>query len=304
MASSVSTGTPYSVVIDKSAKEDKVGISFGTDDSGVVVSKIEPNSTISETNLKEGDRVLSIDGKSTENLTAKNSAKVLRDSVGTIEIVAESPLEIKTIAVFGASGQCGREFVKAALDAENIKIRAFVRNSSSYEEYANNPMVEVIQGDASNAEDVENAISGADVVTSFLGNVKNSLIMFQSHNNIMSAAAKMSPPPRCVMISSVGVGGSSFLIGGMLQMIGGKASFEDYEKAEKCVLDTDEKEVPYIVVRPYALNDNEAKGYKVIEGETAHFAWSISRKDVARCFLDYAGEEGDAFVGKAVNIGG
>ena len=47
-----------------------------------------------------------------------------------------------TITVFGANGNLGSHFVNQALEA-GFKIKAFVRNSSTYE-YSNNSKVEVI----------------------------------------------------------------------------------------------------------------------------------------------------------------
>ena len=158
----------------------------------------------------------------------------------------------KRVTVFGASGKVGREFVNMALDA-GYSLRAFVRNCSSFA-HADDPHVEVIEGDATNPGDVARAVAGADVITSFLGNPgKDVHIMFTATNNILTAAAAQPTPPRCLMISSVGVGGSSWLIKGMLTLIGGRAGFEDYERAEARV--RNDTAVPFVVIRPYALND-------------------------------------------------
>lgn len=193
----------------------------------------------------------------------------------------------KTIVVFGANGKVGSAFVRMAADA-GYALRAFVRTPEKFD----NPdaeTIEVVKGDATNADDVSQAIDGADVVASFLGNPypnpRNIYIMEAATDRILSAAAAQPESPRCLMISTVGAGGSSWLIKIMLQMFNGRAGFADYERAEARVRSEDL--VPRAVIRPYALNDKPATGrYTVIGGSTAHFAKPIPRPDVAKFFLD------------------
>lgn len=206
----------------------------------------------------------------------------------------------KCIAVFGATGKVGREFVKMALDS-GYSLRVLVRKRSTFE-FDNDDRVEVIEGNVTNYEDVTAVVAGSDVLVSTLGNPsRNEHIMCKAAENIMQAAAQESNSPRCLMISSVGVGGSSWLIKISLTLIGGRAGFKDYENAEACV--RGELDVPFMVVRPYALTDKPARGqYKVIKGQTAHFAKPIARKDVAKFFLDCV--EDTHLDGSCVNIGG
>jgi nucleoside-diphosphate-sugar epimerase len=217
---------------------------------------------------------------------------------------ADMESKSKTIVVFGANGKVGSAFVRLAAQA-GYPLRAFVRTPEKFD----NPdakHIELVRGDATNADDVRQAIDGADVVASFLGNPhpnpRNIFIMEAAADHIMTAAATQPEPPRCLMISSVGVGGSSWLIKLMLQMIGGKASFADYERAETRV--RAETGVPVAVIRPYALNDKPATGrYAVIGGRTAHFAKPISRPDVAKFFLDCV-EDPQWDGPQGVNLGG
>ena len=81
--------------------------------------------------------------------------------------------------------------------------------------------------------------------------------MYKSHDNILTAASKQTNIPKCILISSIGCGGTSWIIKQMLTLIGGKASFADYEKADKRI--REEKSVPFVLVRPYALTDKEGK---------------------------------------------
>jgi len=188
-----------------------------------------------------------------------------------------------TITVFGANGNLGSHFVNQALEA-GFKIKAFVRNSSTYE-YSNNSKVEVIEGNATNIEDIEKAVTKTDVIVSCLGNPKKVQIMYKSHDNILTATSKQTNIPKGILISSIGCRGTSWIIKQMLTLIGGKSSFDDYEKADKRI--SEEKSVPFVLVRPYALTDKEGRGkYYVTKKQNGTFLKSISRADVAKFMLD------------------
>ena len=207
----------------------------------------------------------------------------------------------KTVLVFGANGNVGSHFVNQALEA-GYKIKAFVRSPEKYT-LSDNPNVEVIKGDATNFEDVEKAMKGAEIVVSCLGNPlkKKIYIMDKSYEIIMLAASRQPKPPRSLMISSIGVGGSSWFVKFLLQRIGGKDGFNDFEKAEKRVLE--EKGVPFIAIRPAGLTNQMGKGkYKIIDKPTVLFPKFISRSDVAKFFVDCL--TNTSFDGKAIMIEG
>ncbi|MTB49768.1 NAD(P)-dependent oxidoreductase [Lewinella sp. W8] len=190
----------------------------------------------------------------------------------------------KTVLVFGANGNLGSHFVKQALDA-GYRIRAFVRTPEKYY-LSDNVNIEVFKGDATNYDDVEKAVSGVDIVVSCLGNPpkKKIYIMDKAYENIMLAASDQPNTPRCLMISSIGIGGSSWFVKFLLQQIGGKEGFADFEKAEKRVLEA--KDVPFVAIRPAGLTNKQGKGkYRIIEKPTVFFPKFISRSDVAKFFV-------------------
>ncbi|MEM7371937.1 MAG: NAD(P)-binding oxidoreductase [Bacteroidota bacterium] len=206
----------------------------------------------------------------------------------------------KTVLVFGATGKVGSHFVNQAL-AAGYNIKAFVRSPEKYS-LSGNPKVEVVKGDATNFEDVTNAVSGVDILVSCLGNPGRKIfIMEQAYDHIMKAAAAQTTPPRCLMISSIGIGGSSGFVKFLLQLIGGKEGFQVFERAEKRVLE--EKKVPFVVIRPAGLTDKDGKGtYRIIDKPTVFFPKFISRSDVATCFVDCLKDT--SFDGKAIMIEG
>lgn len=207
----------------------------------------------------------------------------------------------ETVLVFGANGNVGSHFVNQALEV-GYKIKAFVRSPEKYT-LSDNPNVEVIKGDATNFDDVEKAMKGADVVVSCLGNPpkKKIYIMDKSYEIIMLAASKQANPPRCLMISSIGANGSSWFVKFLLQGFNGKEGFTDYERADKRVLE--EKEVPFVVIRPAGLTNKPGKGeYRVINKPTVFFPKFISRSDVAKFFVHCLSDT--SFDGKSVMIEG
>jgi len=207
----------------------------------------------------------------------------------------------KTILVFGANGNLGSHFVNQALDA-GYKIRAFVRSPEKYS-LSDNANIEVFRGDATSYDDVEKAMSGVDIVVSCLGNPpkKKIYIMEEAYHNIMLAASTQTEPPRALMISSIGIGGSSWFVKFLLQQIGGKEGFNDFEKAEMRVLE--EKEIPFVAIRPAGLTDKQGKGkYRIIDKPTVFFPRFISRSDVANFFVNCLSDT--SFDGKTVMIQG
>jgi len=191
--------------------------------------------------------------------------------------------EQKKIAVFGATGKVGTHFIEQALRA-GYEVRAFVRNRVKLSQTVAEK-VEIFEGDALNSADVERAVVGVDVVVSCLGGTGKRPIMYTAYNNIMTAAAKQPQLPRCIMISSVGLGGTSWLIKLMLTMIAGKAAIADFEQADKRV--REETVVPYVLVRPYALTDKPGSGrYHATQKQNATFMRPIPRADVATFMVD------------------
>ena len=60
-----------------------------------------------------------------------------------------------------------------------------------------------------------------------------------------------------MLLSSIGIGGSSWLVKFLLKKNGGKEGFTDFENAEKRVLE--KKDVSFVVIRPAGLTDKKGK---------------------------------------------
>ena len=77
----------------------------------------------------------------------------------------------KKIALFGASGQTGQQFLNAALE-KGYEVKALARNPQSIRQKSSK--LEVIKGDVLNISDVQQVIEGCDIVVSLFGQVKGS----------------------------------------------------------------------------------------------------------------------------------
>lgn len=96
---------------------------------------------------------------------------------------------MKTIALFGASGQTGQQFLIQAL-AKGYAIKALVRNLDSVPQQSD--QLTLVQGDVLTVSDVEKTVEGCDMVVSLFGHVKNSPEWLQSEGteNIIEAMKK------------------------------------------------------------------------------------------------------------------
>ena len=188
------------------------------------------------------------------------------------------------IAVFGATGGLGNHFVHQALEA-GYALRVLVRNKAKFR-HIKHPKVETIVGDSTKRKDVASVVSGADVVVSCLGNVSKTVtIMDASFDNIVTAVSSQSKPPRCLMITSIGCGGTSWLIKGLLRFVLGRAGIDDYEKADRRIRES--LATPFVLVRPAVMTNNPGSGsYTVFKNRGGIFPKSISRADVAKFLID------------------
>ena len=146
-----------------------------------------------------------------------------------------------------------------------------------------------MKGDVTDAADVQGVIDQADVVVSCLGNVKDVLIMEKAAEAILNAAAAQPNPPRCLFVSSIGCGGSSWIVLQLLRLINGRAGFEDYERADARI--ARETHVPYVLIRPAALKEKPGNGkYRVFQSDGT-FARPMAKEDVAAFLFDAVGSD-------------
>lgn len=95
-------------------------------------------------------------------------------------------LSTPTIAVIGGTGKSGRYLVRELIQ-HGISFRLLLRNASSFV----NPAVDVVQGDARDADAVERLCKGCQAVISTLGQPKGEPSIFsEATRHVLDAMAK------------------------------------------------------------------------------------------------------------------
>ncbi|MGY6561614.1 MAG: NAD(P)-dependent oxidoreductase [Luteibaculaceae bacterium] len=109
----------------------------------------------------------------------------------------------KKIALFGATGQTGQHFLKAALE-QGYEVKALVRDPRKINE--NHTKLSIVKGDVLSPDSVLKVVEGADIVVSLFGHVKNSPEWLQSNGteNIIGAM-KQSGVERIISLSGGGL---------------------------------------------------------------------------------------------------
>ena len=153
------------------------------------------------------------------------------------------------IAPFGSAGALAGYFQKNALSA-GYEVTALVR---SPEKLCGQPNLNLVKGDVKDISEVQSVIDHADLLVNCLGDVKGVLIMGNVAEAILQVAAAQLKPLKCPFVSSMGCVGASWIVKQMLQLIGGRSSFADYEFADKRI--SQEAKVLYVLIRPAALKD-------------------------------------------------
>lgn len=200
------------------------------------------------------------------------------------------------IAVLGATGATGRLFTALALE-NGHEVTALVRSASKI---GGTDKLRVVVGDATDEHAVKRVVDGADVVVSALGHVPGDApMMTTAVLNILAAARKQAVPPCCVIMTTMGVGGTSLHIKLVLSLfVAGIKVIADYERADKAVRDD---EVPYVLVRASHLTDGPSTGkFETSLKGFYHIAMKISRADVANFLLRAASSA--EFTNKAVQL--
>lgn len=183
------------------------------------------------------------------------------------------------IALLGGTGGIGSLFLSLCLERGH-EVTMLARNPDKVD--VKNDQLTVTKGDATNADDVKNLVAAdTDVLVSCLGNTGGRLIMETVAQHIVAAA-----PKRALVVSSLGMGGSSRTVKGVLSMINffmGQKNVPDYEAAD-LLLRTNQPNI--VVVRPDGLADGDGVGaYRATE-QTGMGAGGLPKADVALFLAD------------------
>ena len=193
------------------------------------------------------------------------------------------------IILFGATGLTGREILSQALE-NGHKVKAVVRNPELLEtEHAN---LTVLQGDVLDAQLVEEAIAGGDVVISAIGTGssfakarKPTTIYSEGFANIVAAMRKHNVR-RFIALLSVGTvpdPNEAVIHKIMIRPIL-KGTYDDMRRAEALLADCND--IDWIGIRPLRLMNTPRTGkYRTGLDILPPKGVEISRADVAEFML-------------------
>ena len=195
------------------------------------------------------------------------------------------------LTIFGATGRTGHLLVEQALAAGH-EVTAFARNPAKLGQ--THDRLRVVQGDLTNAAQIEAAIQGADAVLSVLGPSNNQATFEISRGTDLILSAMQKTGVRRLVISvGVGVRDPQDKPGVFDKMIGAllKATarnvLEDMTQAVAKVRASDRD---WTIVRVPMLTDDPAKGDIKIGYLGGGVSARIARADMAAFILKQAGD--------------
>jgi uncharacterized protein YbjT (DUF2867 family) len=209
------------------------------------------------------------------------------------------------ILIIGASQGTGALAVQAAL-ARGHEVTAFARSPDKLG--VEHAKLTRLKGDFHQKASVDAAVAGHDAVivtasATSLKAFKENPSYFSQGTGLVIEAMKSAGVRRLVVLSALGVGESRQLAGFLVKklVIGFilKVPFEDHERQEKMTM---ESGLDWVIARPGRLTNGPARKAYVKKTAIEPVPGSISRADVADFLVEAA--ETDAWVGKAVQIGG
>jgi putative NADH-flavin reductase len=190
------------------------------------------------------------------------------------------------ILVIGATRGIGLQLVQQALEGGH-SVTALVRKPGNP---IDDPQLRVVGGDILQAQTVEEAMAGQDVVCSTIG-VKagrGPITVFSEGIRNVIGAMKKHDVPRLENVSGIGAGDSrnhgGFFYDKLLFPLLMKRIYEDKDRQEEIIRASD---VDWVIVRPGFLTNGAFTGdYRVVTKLDGVRARRISRTDVAHFILE------------------
>lgn len=207
------------------------------------------------------------------------------------------------VTVFGATGPTGRLLSQQLLDAGH-KVTALVRHPDNAG--LTGELINVVAGDATNANNVEEALTGAEAAVSVLGTPysRQPITLYSESARAIIAAMTRLGVPRIVVTSSLATTGwqdpawgwlTRNLVRRTLDNLGGTL-YADMARMEKLV---GESGLDWTVMRPLGLANMDAPTtYAIAEDHIS--GRQTARRDLAAAIVDQLGRTD--FIGKAAAV--
>ena len=211
--------------------------------------------------------------------------------------MSEKPI----VVVAGAAGRAGRLIVKEALE-RGFRVRALLVRPFDPPrlEGLEGPDLELVEGDFSSMEGLDEALSGADYLISAIGSTRHfSAREFEKidvrGNRNLARAAREKNLRRMVVISSIGAGDSKDAMKCVFRLLMGqvirwKTRLE--EEIKKSGID-------YTIIRPGGYTNRPLSG-RIALGEGGKISGLINREQVARVCVDAVAD--DAMKNRTIEV--
>lgn len=202
------------------------------------------------------------------------------------------------IAVFGATGDTGRNIVEQALAAEH-QITVLVRDPARLSDASKK--AKIIVGDVLDPLTVQETISGADAVAVSLGSRGDSPenTVSEGTKNIITAM-KRHHVKRLVVVTSLGLGDSKNQVPRAFKLVMKTVMRKTMADKELQEIFVQGSGLDWVIVRPGELTNEPPSGEYTFGTDASIMAGKISRADVADFVLRNLSD--DQFLGQAVAI--
>ena len=187
---------------------------------------------------------------------------------------------MKKVVIFGAAGHTGKYITKKMKAEKDIELSVFVRNPAKFEDMDLTD-VNVIQGDALNAEDVEKAMQGQEIL---LCSLEGDVLTMAK--NIVSALEKTSVK-RIIWITGMGIHHEIKGARGIMLNMYAKKRPEYIEAADTIAASP---AVMTLLRCPGIKNGDNTKYFLTKEGEQPSHK-DIDRVGIAQCMYDLIEDE-------------
>src|SRR5437868_1658110 len=195
------------------------------------------------------------------------------------------------VVVLGATGGTGLEIVRQAI-GRGHSVTAFVRSPERLKTFQD--QINVKQGNLLNSSELEEVLNREDAVLSAFGPrvpiAKTDESLLQEFARALIAAMWRAGVKRVIVEST------AFLFKDSIvppTYVVGKLLFPSLV-ADACAMEElfQRSQLDWTLVRPPRLTDGRCSGkYRIREGHLPRFGFSISRADVADCFLSTLDDE-------------
>jgi putative NADH-flavin reductase len=210
-------------------------------------------------------------------------------------------MSTQKVLIIGATGPAGKILVEQTL-AEGHSVTALVRNPEKLT--INHDRLQVLQGDALDAEAVQRAVQGQDAVFVLISPPsldKPSTVSSEATRTIV-AAMEQAGVRRLVCVTALGLGNSkqngNFLYNRLILPLVLKHVIVDKARQEEAIVASN---LDWTIIRPARLTDEPARGEYLVLADAPGKVNKMARSDLAAAMLAHLNDP--RYVRQAVVVG-